>query len=236
MATSLFDTVNETFAKQPFLTVMLASLQRMEAVRLPTDSLEAERGHTYIFFNAVLNTRLGQPITTTLKLCGDNGGLTVKGTPCKKAAVTNGRCAQHPGMQYTCHFDKGHMVPELHVTFGDDARFRPLPATVAWKDARVTIDREPFVLMDLQLKQFDMVPMAIVWNNLISDIKDMLKLPPEFHVVVNNTPLAADALWSVGKFMARHRLQGTLRQQDLVLQPGYLLGDYKLAPNAVLHT
>lgn len=233
---SLHDTANETFTKQTFIGVMFASFERIHAVRLETETAMTERGHTYVFYNAVLNTRLGTPISMAFKSCGENGGLTVKGTPCKKNAVINGRCAQHPGSQYRCCFDIGHVLPEVHLVLGDDARFRPLPAMVSWKDARMLVDGNEYVLMDLQSKQFELIPISIVWNELICNIKDMMALPAEFYVTVNNVSVAADLLWSVGKFMTRHHLQGILRMQDAVLQPGYLLGDYHLKPNAILST
>lgn len=234
---SLIDTATATFTKQPFVSLLFTSFERMQSIHLPTATFAVERGHVYVFYNAVLKTRLGLTAQTTAhKTCGENGGLTVKGALCKKPAAINGRCAQHPGSRYRCCFDVGVVIPELHLILGDDARLRPLPATVAWKDARVRIDGEEYALIDLQSATFEFVPMAIVWNELLCSIKDMIGLPAEMHVTVNGQLLAADLLWSVENFIARHRLQGTtLRMQDVVLQPGYLLGDYYLKPNAILN-
>lgn len=197
-------------------------------------------GHQYHFTNAVLNTRIGEWTKSTFsgKTCGENGGKTAKGLPCKKKATVDGRCPLHPPPLFTVRYNVGDAIESITIDFGDDTHLRPLPATVEWSKIRFKVPGT-----DARLSAIDQRSGSVyltsgtrVWDDIILDVKETLNLPPEAHVRINKQLYGADPLWTVEKLLLVLNLPLITQMviNERKVEVGYLLSDYGLQSGGCL--
>lgn len=176
-------------------------------------------GYHYVFKDAVLRTRLAKslPCKTDGAKCGDNGGKTQKGTPCRLKAGANGRCAKHPPVLEETVHRPGECIPELVVDWGDDQHHRPIGGSLAWDKCRVSSAGVPDVWpVDLHgtTRHFSA---AEVWNQVILEVKEQLGLRPVGTYTHHGVAYPADPLWTTERFMLEHGVTG--------LDPGNIMED-----------
>lgn len=229
---ALFNTAHERFVSRN--AKWIAQLfYRYDSI---VASLQAPaQGHTYTFKNVELNTVLRQAIG---KKCGDNGGRTKQKLPCKRDGQIHGRCGDHPTPFATVAtvFEQHALVPKLTVLVcPNDESVRPLPAVLRWDQVVVyTPDHAALMVPALGTETFAHVPMSIIWNEVIMELKNILCLPPELVIYYRDQVLGVDPLWSVDHFYATYHISEPVSYNEIILQPGYLLADYHLLPNAQL--
>jgi len=199
---SLLDRVNARFAEKnhEWISRLFKGYSRNTGRLITPDD---DVGHEYIFTDVILNTRLGRKEsmhTPQGPKCGDNGGRTLAGKPCKRKAVTNGRCSQHPPALFHVNYRMGDQIPRVTIRIGkdgNDTKIRPLPAIVDWEDMTLFED-EGAELMPIDLRgTFQHVSNTLLWNKIILDFKSILRLPPEMSVVVDGVEYGADRLWDI---------------------------------------
>lgn len=187
----------------------------------------------YTFVDVVLNTRLGSDVSPPVRgpLCGDNGGRTVKGDPCKLKGKRNGRCGRHPGpsnsIEYNVH---DHLDTAELVIEGDNNLLRPIPADLPFKAVTVN-GLTPIDLISSQ-QRFSFTSGSQAWDMVILKMKDTLKLQPESLVQLpDGNTLPVDPLW-LGKYLYRAMQLSptthTLYISGAAVQPNYLLQDYSV--------
>lgn len=133
-------------------------------------------GHTYTFWSCVLacpfgstNTAEPPPTSDGLgPLCGDNGGVNSKKTPCKLRGIVNGRCRHHPyGQQswFEVEYEPGHAATRVQVIIAADGATQMVPMRLD-VDAiqQVIVDDDPHVWPKLDGKTFDHTPLLCVQN------------------------------------------------------------------------
>lgn len=202
---------------------------------------ENEAGHRYVVKNATLNTRLGRWGAgggTLGAICGDNGGRTTKGTPCKKKAVADGRCAHHPPPRFEVIYDAGHTVSELEIDVGEDAFSRPIPWELKWSAVVLRVQGEDQTLsaIDHITESIELLSGTRVWSIITLELKKALNLPPEAHVHIGQRVYGADPLWTVKDLCKSINLPtGSLGLNGHRLEDGMLLEDYGLRPGKQLH-
>jgi hypothetical protein len=191
----LLETVADKFAEynKNWIELLFESYDRIEIVGASPDEFDS---WLYKFHGAVPRIDGGK--------CGDYGGRTKAGAPCKKKA-RNGRCATHP-------------VDVLTVTFGkDDGKLRPIPTP----DAKLTV-RE--LEHEVVAKRF--VSATHIWSEIILSAKKDIGLKPEAWLVTDTGERApVDELWPssmlLGMYPGFH-----VEINGQIVQPGYRLGDY----------
>lgn len=178
----------------------------------------------YVFIDAVLNTPLLGEGGGGGALCGDNGGRTTKGAPCKKKAVDGGRCRQHPRV---ADHAPGDAVARAEVRFGPDVDDRrPVPVTLGWSECTVTVDGRAHGLPALADDTLAMTPAMWVWGDVINDWSDAIELPPDGTLVVDGRAYAVRSGWDVTELHRRHRQLPPLEVDGRPLAPGHRLEDY----------
>ena len=188
----------------------------------------------------MLNTRIGEWTQSSFsgKTCGENGGKTAKGLPCKKKATVDGRCPLHPPPLFTVRYNVGDTIESITIDFGDDTHIRPLPACVEWSEIRFKVPgtETPLSAIDQRSGSVYLVSGTRVWDDIILDVKDLLNLPPEAHVRINKRLYGADPLWTVEKLLLALNLPliTQLATSEGKVESGYLLGDYGLRSGGCL--
>jgi hypothetical protein len=239
MTASLMDRAREKFefANRRWLRLLFRRYAHLEMrLRVP----DSDEGHVYIVHNAVLNTRLGTtgPAKTSGATCGENGGRTSKGTPCKKKASTDGRCPHHPPALFTVVHEAGDTVGSVELDFGDDASARPVPCQMPWNQVRISVPGHDAPLAAIDQPPGDGIELLSgtrVWSHIILDIKKALNLPPEAHVRIGETVYGADPLWTVRDLRRVVNLPaGNLGVDGRRMEDAMLLEDYGLRPGQEL--
>lgn len=233
---SLFDNAHERFVKYNtlWLSQVFESYESIVACLIGP-----QQGHSYSFKNVVLATTLGQPGTTPIligKKCGDNGGRTKQNLPCKREGIAHGRCGDHPNATGTPVYLPHTRLAKITIRIGEhEDRIRPLNTAFAWNLVQFqTFDHSALTALSLVGTSFSHVPMYLVWNEIILELKSILNLPPELWVVYQRQRLGVDPLWSVDHFYAQHAIHTKVMYNNVLLEPGYLLSDYNLLPEAEL--
>jgi len=228
-------------ANRAWIDQLFRNCTNVEAIlRVPQEN----SGHRYVFRNAVLNTRLGHGVSlvTSGDKCGDNGGRTAKDTPCKRNAISHGRCALHPPDLFRVTHQAGEQVPELVLDFGNDGTLRPIPAALAWDGALISVAGESgLTAVDHRGRTLLLVSATRLLDEIILDIKQIMRCEPEAHVILvdgngSHHRLAADPLWLVDQFRKAHRLESEplyCKTLDRKLERGHLLMDYGVKPGTV---
>ena len=174
-------------------------------------------GHTYVFSDVVLNTWLERPApagATPGPRCGDNGGRTAKGTPCKNRAVLNGRCKRHPPEALL--YNPNDRFAQVVVDWGNDHHHRPFGAPIGWAACTITVDGVPGhrVLAAMDDAATAHVPASAVWGWVFAEVAESLNALPDAHV----DGARVDPAWSTDMLRERHGI--------VVGEPGHLLSDY----------
>jgi hypothetical protein len=222
-ATLAFRELNRDWIDEAFST-----FDRLEpTVRVPGEDL----GYRYTFYGAVLRTRMGKWVdfSDSGPLCGDNGGKTKKGNPCKKPAQQNGRCKIHPPEMFMVSLNAGDVVPEITLLFGEnDSELRPRPTPLNWRAcAAVLPDGQTLHFIDFEDAPVTFTSVDHVWNKIMYDIKVVLKLPSEATVTVDDKVYGVDHLWPVETLLSVCQLQGPIfTEEGTELRVGHLLKDY----------
>lgn len=228
-------------ANRAWIDQLFRNCTNVEAVlRVPHEN----SGHRYVFRHVVLNTRLGRVATfdTSGDKCGDNGGRTAKDAPCKRNAISHGRCALHPPDLFRVTHEAGAHVPELILDFGNDGALRPVPAALTWDAALVSVAGESGLsVVDHRGRALLLVSATRVLDEIILAIKQTMRCEPEAHVVLvdsngSHHRLAVDPLWTVAHFRQVYRLglePLCCKTLDCRLDHGYLLMDYGVGPGTV---
>ena len=137
---SLVDRANDDYVQQNGSWIDQV-FKSYSAFSMSLRSQDNDVGHQYHFTSAVLNTRIGEWTQSSFsgKTCGENGGKTAKGLPCKKKATVDGRCPLHPPPLFTVRYNVGDTIESITIDFGDDTHIRPLPACVEWSEIRFKV-------------------------------------------------------------------------------------------------
>lgn len=185
---SLLDRVAHDFAAAN--AAWLRQLFRQGTVDAITFDATAD-GWVYHCSSVVLAARLGraQPPAADGPLCGDNGGRTAKGQPCRLRGKVHGRCPRHPAPCNT-------IVAEAAATLADvsfcvhgakENALRPVPATLPWSALAFAIPGAAD-LRAVDLAEgggtLALTSAGRVWDTVLLQVKRALGLPPESHVLV----------------------------------------------------
>ena len=141
------------------------------------------------------------------KICGDAGGRTTTGKPCRKRVKAGGRCATHGT------YDTITLVPKE-----DCQDLRPFPATVPFSFLGISPQKEGTARL---------VSPTHIWNEVILHACDSLTLPPEAHLVqADGTEIPAHPLWPTNMMMKMYPDCKSVLVNGKVLKKGYRLEDY----------
>ena len=192
-------------------------------------------GHRYTVRGAVLNTRLGVWGVASVNgaTCGDNGGRTTRGQPCKKKPVVDGRCAHHPPPLFTVVHNAGDELDAVELDFGDDARARPIPAPIPWRSVQLRVGGRPLSAIDQRSGELLLLAGTRVWGNIIMEISHSLGIPPDARVRIGDAVHPADLMWTVGR-LRRTAQAAALFCEGRRMEDNMLLEDYGLRPGAEL--
>lgn len=200
------------------------------------------QGHVYTIRNPVLNTRLGEHTpaqAATGRLCGDHGGRTAKGTPCRRRGVDPaGRCRQHPHTTVVPRLNPGERLEWVAIEFGDDAAFRPIGGGVPWTKCRMTVPDSDTVLVAID--RLDDPPLALatctrVWAEQIFRIRSLLKAPYEAALLLEaGKELPVEPMWTTDMLWARHPELAGCTINGRPAAAGALLQDYGVVPGATV--
>jgi hypothetical protein len=124
----------------------------------------------------------------------------------------------------------GTCLSELSLDFGNDDNFRPIPTKVLWEQAQVTVTGEILGFIDYKGRHLELTPCTRVWDNIILEIKQVLRCEPETYMTLNGGPaMGVDPYWTVDRFRKEYNLGQEIFVNDegrAKLQSGYLLKDY----------
>ena len=236
---SLVDRANDDYVQQNGSWIDQV-FKSYSAFSMSLRSQDNDVGHQYHFTSAVLNTRIGEWTQSSFsgKTCGENGGKTAKGLPCKKRRpwTAGARCilrrSSPCGTMWATQSSQSPSILAMTRTYGPCQRVLSGLKFGLKSPAPMT----PLSAIDQRSGSVYLVSGTRVWDDIILDVKDLLNLPPEAHVRINKRLYGADPLWTVEKLLLALNLPliTQLATSEGKVESGYLLGDYGLRSGGCL--
>lgn len=202
------------------------------ALEIVRDAQQRCIGYEYVLQNAVTATRFGKPAEVTAvqkgAVCGDFGGKTKTGGPCKNPGKNAGnRCYAHPIALMDISYDTGAKVDRVVISPGSpDNQLRD---PIAWEQIAFQLPLGVCRAIDY----FSTPPPAfksayLVLNGFINSWQDQYGPVLDFNIICQYGPVRASAHWPIERLRAQLNYAGPWRTcggEQVALQ-GRLLGDY----------
>jgi len=183
---------------------------------LDAERVAEEGGYRYVFKTCRLKTAPD----TSQGICGDVGGKTAKGLPCRKRSRKDGdgRCATHP---------YGTVVVRVHDGETPCDKIRPIGDRLPWSAFSVEADGFDMTSEPNDFIKCRFVSAEHVWSEMMLSVcKDVGVEANATLVIDNDKELPAEPLWPSSFIREMFPDAKRLRLNGQDVKRGYTLRDY----------
>ena len=183
-------------------------------------------GYQYVFESAVLKKEVAfeNPIEKG-SICGDHGGRTKTGAPCKNPGKYPGnRCRSHPTSQSILKVET--TVPKISICMGPDNSLRPMPIHITLKDLLFIVDGSNARIDDASAIQYETAYSVI--NKFVVWCQDTYESALTYTITCHLGTINVSPHWPISRLRNMLQYYGpwvTSSKENVALN-GYFVGDY----------